>query len=273
MFKYSKFDGVLVALSLAHIACWVVPVVWFNELSIASLLILALANILLMCTNYQCVAHNFIHNPFFKARLGNLLFSVINTLALGMPQSFYKAHHINHHVFNNDGWVGDQPPKDRSSLYLYGSDSGEESALRYTLLSYFRLSVTELFKDAYQRVGALVMIEISILVFAVTLTLIYQPLAFVLFVIPVHYLGTSMASLENYAEHHGCDPANSMSNSVSSYSRLYNLLWFNNGYHQEHHCMPDIHWFRLPETRSKMLDERERKVIRGSHFFSVFKES
>ncbi|WP_025804390.1 fatty acid desaturase family protein [Pseudomonas chlororaphis] len=273
MFKHSRLDGVLVALSLAHVACWVVPIVWFNELSVPALLSLALANVVLMCTNYQCIAHNFIHNAFFKARSGNAVFSVINTLALGMPQSFYKSHHINHHVYNNDDWIGDQPPKDRSSLYLYSRDSGEESLLHYTLLSYFRLSLTELFKDAYQRVGGLVIVEISALLCAVALIAIYQPLAFVLFVLPVHYVGTSMASLENYAEHHGCDPANDMSNSVSSYSRLYNLLWFNNGYHQEHHCLPDIHWTRLPENRNMMLDERERKVISGSHFFSVFKES
>ncbi|NWB99520.1 fatty acid desaturase [Pseudomonas gingeri] len=272
MFKHSGLDGMLVILSLAHIACWVVPVVWFDDLSVFSLLILALVNVVLMCTNYQCIAHNFIHNAFFKSRSGNSVFSVVNTLALGMPQSFYKSHHINHHVFNNDDWVGNQPPKDKSSLYLYGSYAQEESLLRYTLLSYFRLSIAELFKDAYQRVGGLVIVEVSALVCAVMLIVVYQPFAFVLFVLPVHYVGTSMASLENYAEHHGCDPANDMSNSVSSYSQLYNLLWFNNGYHQEHHCMPDIHWARLPEVRKKMLDERERKVINGSHFFSVFKE-
>jgi hypothetical protein len=28
---------------------------------------------------------------------------------------------------------------------------------------------------------------------------------------------------------------------------LYNLLFFNDGYHTEHHAHPDVHWTRLPE--------------------------
>jgi fatty acid desaturase len=51
---------------------------------------------LLICTNYQCVAHNVIHNPFFVNNRLNTLFSQLNSPLLGMPQSMYTVHHLNH---------------------------------------------------------------------------------------------------------------------------------------------------------------------------------
>jgi hypothetical protein len=36
---------------------------------------------------------------------------------------------------------------------------------------------------------------------------------------------------------------------VSHYGALYNLLFFNDGYHAEHHARPGTHWRRLPAIR------------------------
>ncbi|MCC4106270.1 fatty acid desaturase family protein [Serratia ureilytica] len=270
MFKHSIRDGILVVLCALHIVFWIVPVIYYNQLSIISLLLFAVVNIALMCTNYQCIAHNFIHNPFFKSTLLNNAFSIANSIALGMPQSFYKVHHINHHTYNNDDWCNGVPPGDKSSLFYYGRNGGQEGMLRYTALSYFRLSLIQLFKDGYQRTGRLVLFEVlAVLVFMAVLGCI-NSWAFLVFVIPVHYLGTSMASLENYAEHHECEPDNALSNSVSCYSSWYNFLWFNNGYHQEHHCEPGLHWTRLPKARERMLSSQQRKVVKGCHLISLF---
>ncbi len=43
--------------------------------------------VFLNCTNYQCVAHNFLHNPFFRSGWLNNGFSVINGVPLGRAQS------------------------------------------------------------------------------------------------------------------------------------------------------------------------------------------
>lgn len=37
---------------------------------------------------------------------------------------------------------------------------------------------------------------------------------------------------------------------VSHYGRLYNLLFFNDGYHVEHHALPGVHWRDLPRERA-----------------------
>ena len=45
-------------------------------------------------------------------------------------------------------------------------------------------------------------------------------------------------------EHRGGETAG-----VSCYGTGYNWLWFNDGYHVEHHQGPGTHWTRLPAVR------------------------
>jgi fatty acid desaturase len=44
------------------------------------------------------VAHNFIHNPFFRSRRANAAFSVVLTLLLGVPQALWRARHLSRRV-------------------------------------------------------------------------------------------------------------------------------------------------------------------------------
>ena len=61
--------------------------------------------------------------------------------------------------------------------------------------------------------------------------------------------------------------------SVSCYSRLYNFVWFNNGYHQEHHFRPQVHWTELPTLHPQMLPESERRVVRGWHVAGLWEST
>jgi fatty acid desaturase len=71
------------------------------------------------------------------------------------------------------------------------------------------------------------------------------------FFLPTFYLGWCLAHLENYYEHFGASSETRSANSVSYYGRLYNLLFCNEGYHQEHHLRPQWHWTRRPELRAE----------------------
>jgi fatty acid desaturase len=56
----------------------------------------------------------------------------------------------------------------------------------------------------------------------------------------------------NYYEHHrATDPDNRLADSVSYYGRWYNLMMFNEGYHQEHHLKPHLHWTRRPQVHGE----------------------
>ncbi|MEO8481374.1 MAG: fatty acid desaturase [Acidobacteriota bacterium] len=51
-------------------------------------------------------------------------------------------------------------------------------------------------------------------------------------------LGLSLCFLQGHYEH--------VRGTTSHYGRLYNLLFFNDGYHVEHHTRPTTHWTHLP---------------------------
>jgi Fatty acid desaturase len=48
--------------------------------------------------NSNTIAHNFIHNPFFRSRRLNALFSSYLTLLLGVPQTIWRERHLAHHA-------------------------------------------------------------------------------------------------------------------------------------------------------------------------------
>jgi hypothetical protein len=48
--------------------------------------------------NSNTVAHNFIHRPFFKSAVPNLMFSAYLSLLLGIPQSLWRERHLAHHL-------------------------------------------------------------------------------------------------------------------------------------------------------------------------------
>lgn len=64
-------------------------------------------------------------------------------------------------------------------------------------------------------------------------------------------------------------PGDRRTDSVSSYGWFYNLIWFNNGYHQEHHYRPQTHWTRVKALRANMLPDEQRRVVRGAHWFNL----
>ncbi|MBP9707778.1 MAG: fatty acid desaturase [Oligoflexales bacterium] len=84
----------------------------------------------------------------------------------------------------------------------------------------------------------------------------------VFFLIPFRYFLTEfIQSCTEVASHQGCDLASRKSNSASCYSKIYNILTFNAGYHLEHHYIASEHWSKLPEVRNKMPDEKHRRII------------
>jgi hypothetical protein len=63
MYKHHRLDAILSLISLLQISLLILPFV--VDVSTSQLILLILINLFLIGTNYQCVAHNFIHNPFF----------------------------------------------------------------------------------------------------------------------------------------------------------------------------------------------------------------
>ena len=97
----------------------------------------------------------------------------------------------------------------------------------------------------------------------------------VFFYLPSYYLGWVLSYAEGYLEHFGAQPGNPYANSVSSYNWLYNLLWFNNGYHQEHHWDPKTHWTLMPSLHERLqaqLAANHARTLQGPHMTALLED-
>ncbi len=271
LFAHSTKDIYLIILALFEVALLVYSSVSYGHLPSSMTLGCGAVLVFLICTNFQCTAHNFLHNPFFISNRLNHVFSIINTLGIGVPQSLYRVHHLHHHKYNNDA----KDPvtgttKDRTSTYRYARKPGqEEHIISYAFLGFFRSSFSFMLQEANKRgLIGLVVVETCALGFFVVLLFVLNWKGVLYFFLPVWYLGQCAAQAENYLEHHGAIPGNRLTDSVSCYNTFYNAIWFNNGYHQEHHYRPQVHWTMIPAVQSLMHPASERRIVCGTHWFN-----
>jgi fatty acid desaturase len=91
--------------------------------------------------------------------------------------------------------------------------------------------------------------------------------------VPAFFLALALVNVQNYYEHYGAVPEDRYANSVSYYGSIYNLLTFNDGYHQEHHLRPLTHWTQMPRVyreNGHRLDQVERIISPVPAILGVF---
>ena len=230
------------------------------------------------CWNLQCISHNFIHNPYFSNAWLNRAYSVLETFALGVPHVFYHHYHMNHHWGDNDAKGPDGTTKDWSSIYRYGKDGQPESFWRYCIVSFFRVEVMPLIRVVVRHGRREIIqsvVECLVLAAFWIAMIVVNWRYFVYFYLPSYYLGWVLSYAEGYLEHYGCQPGNYFANSVSSYNLLYNFFWFNNGYHQEHHWDPKVHWTRMKVLHNQIepqLRLNNTRILRGPHLTAMIED-
>jgi fatty acid desaturase len=278
LFRYSVWDALVVLAGAGIVTLIFWTFVNFNHLPGWVLALSFVAVTWSYCWNLQCIAHNFIHNPFFRNAWLNRAFSVLNTLALGVPQILYHHYHLNHHWGDNDAKGPDGTTRDWSSIYRYGKGNEPEAFWKYCLVSFFRVDVGPVVRVVIRHGRAQV---IQMIVESVVLAAFWAVMALVnwrfllFFYLPSYYLGWVLSYAEGYLEHYRAQPGNPYANSVSSYNRLYNFLWFNNGYHQEHHWDPKTHWTRMKELHEQIkihLIANNTRVLRGPHITGLLED-
>jgi hypothetical protein len=184
VWQHSRRDALLVSAALAQgvlmLAAPPMPVVALN-----------------LWWGANTVSHNFIHLPFFRSRWANAGFSSLLTLVLGVPQSLWRARHLDHH--------GDTARPGRPT-----------APLAWTRAMY---------------VEGTLLCGLWVAMAAVA------PRYFWTTYLPGIALGLCLCLLHGHFEH--------ARGTTSHYGRLYNVLFFNDGYHVEHHERPGVHWSRL----------------------------
>ena len=239
--------------------------------------------------NIIVVSHLFTHTHWFNSPLLNSLVSTFNSVNIGQSVQAYQLTHVrNHHRYNNDRQGPDGKTKDASSTFRDGTGDEHVGALRYavfgaveSLLSIGRalLGVTRVWrvgeheqellslasKTPAKRARELRQIQLDRMAqfIAIAMFLGISWMWFLLCYLPAFFVSLVLVNIQNYYEHYGALPESTYANSVSYYGRVYNLLTFNDGYHQEHHLRPLTHWTQMPKVREECgvkLDKVERIV-------------
>lgn len=260
---------------MAHFAYVLLLFVAFRHLRWWAMLPLGLIYSVSISWNINGISHNFLHNPFFRSPLLNRCFSFLESLTLGFSQVFYEQVHRDHHTGNADLPDDHGHTVDPLSIYKHGHDGRPENVWTYVFCSYFRDDPKAIFRAILRRSPreawwGVVEIAAFAALFAALFVLNWR---FMLFFLPFYYLSHCLSYLNGYYFHYGGNPFLPIAWGASSYDRLYNWLWFNNGYHAEHHYRPRVHWTKMKAPRDQINVEQHAAgvcVIKPPHALGVF---
>jgi fatty acid desaturase len=152
--------------------------------------------------------------------------------------------------------VKDGTTLDPSSTYRYGKNGRHEHLVPYAMAGVFRGS--NFAWDEVKKRGQMAQLYAEIAgMSALGLALLALDWRFFAFAyLPSVYLSWIMTHVENYYDHYrAADPANRFADSVSYYGKLFNRLYFNEGYHLEHHIAPSVHWTKRGELVARYSEE------------------
>ncbi|MBV9657008.1 MAG: fatty acid desaturase [Verrucomicrobia bacterium] len=273
LFAYTRWDAVPVLAGFAHLAFFLSLFFLFPHLPLWAMLILGLIYAVAINANINGISHNFIHSPYFRAPLLNRLFSVVESLACCFSQTYYDVVHTQHHKGNSDkkdAETGDTV--DWISIYRHGHDDEAENVWSYVFLSFFRDNPVAIKRELAKRGEAEVRWGNLELACFITLlaTLAFLNWRFIVFFLPFMYLGHCFSYLNGYYRHFGGNPDEPIAWGVSTYGKIYNALFFNNGYHAEHHFRPSVHWTKMSALQAKIADAQRAagtRVIAPPHMF------
>ncbi len=112
------------------------------------------------------------------------------------------------------------------------------------------------------RVNQQMVLEIGVILMLWSALLALAPRFFLTAYLPGYAAGLLLCSLHGYYEH--------VRGTISHYGALYNALFFNDGYHAEHHARPGTHWTRLREqVRPGAETSRWPAVLRWLEILSL----
>lgn len=277
VFRYTRYDAAPALCAAGHLSLVLGSWLAFPILPAWALILMFGALVICYCWNVQSISHNFIHNPFFTNDWLNRAFSVVESVAIGIPQTIYYHYHMNHHWGDNDAKGPDGTTRDWGSTYRHGTGNQPEEFWSYCLIGFFRFELGPCFRMILRHGPrhVLLLLAESVVLGAVWLAMLLGNWRYFLyFYLPSYYLGWVLIYAHTYFLHYGARPGDYYANSVSSYHIPYNWVFFNNGFHQEHHWDPKAHWTKMPQVREEIRPQmiaHQTHILRGPHI-TIFLE-
>lgn len=271
IFAYTRWDIVPTLAAFFHLAYFLAMFFLYPHTPLWIMLIMGFIYALMVNANINGVSHNFIHNPFFRSALLNHLFGIVESVACCFSQTHYDVVHMQHHKGNSDRPDETGETIDWISIYKHGHDGEAENPWSYVFLSFFRDNPAAISRELKKRGKEEVTWgNLELASFAVVLFIMFcfNWRYIICFFLPFFYLGHCFSYLNGYFRHFGGNPDKPIAWGVSSYGKIYNWLFFYNGYHAEHHFRPKTHWTKM-EAFQKQISELQKaegvRVINHAH--------
>ncbi len=265
LFAHTRWDAIPMLAGLFHLAYFLGLFFLYARAPLWVMLILGFVYSLMVNANINGIGHNFIHNPFFRSELLNRLFGITQSIACCFSQTYYDAVHMRHHKGNADRPDENGETIDWISIYKHGHDGEPESPWSYVFLSFFRDDIGAIRRELRKRgKKELIWGNIELAAFATTLFVmfLFNWRYVIFYFLPFFYLGHCFSYLNGYYRHYGANPDKPIAWGVSSYGKIYNWLFFYNGYHAEHHFRPKVHWTKMEAFRHQITDLQKQEAVR-----------
>lgn len=258
IFAYTYWDIIPVIAGILHFIYLIFMLNSFHYHSFLINLMLGIIYAFSISWNINGISHNFIHNAYFKSFSLNRIFSLMESITMGFSQTMYEYVHRQHHMGNNDKLNLQGTTTDWVSFYRHGKNGEPESAIKYMFLSFFRDDPQEIYKlickhSVWLANYALFELANVILLIGGMLIIDWQLVIYFLFFM---YMGHSLTAMNGYYEHFGANTDKPITWGVSCYNKFYNFIWFNNGYHAEHHYRPKHHWIKMADLHEQIKTQQ-----------------
>jgi len=201
-----------------------------------SLLFMLVASVLLSFS-----IHIYFHECVHARKNYPIAVNIIHSLLLGLPFDGYRVHHFNHHTHENG-------LKDFSTTWFMQ----DGKRVGYSACSYYfgwirQLNAAMREPEPFdQSLGDVATIKARIPVQKVAILFFFIILAFagfkyfILYFLLI-YFGWAFSALHNYGQHPPIEKE-----PICTYAdQRYNVFFFNNGLHWEHHDKPWLSWDEL----------------------------
>lgn len=202
-----------------------------------SILLILLAGLFLNFSLHITV-HHFVHFRF-QFTLINVTIELLYSITLGLPYTFYKMQHFNHHRYNNQ--LGDF-----TSTWTESNGKLVPKNLLKYILFWWIPTQTNIFKRAEEdgdlKPGDKMKMGVQLIfILCIYLGLYFiNPLYTILYLV-MFYTGWSLVALTNFGQHLPI----AYGESYSYLNAFYNVIFFNNGLHHEHHKKPNLNYNEL----------------------------
>jgi fatty acid desaturase len=172
---------------------------------------------------------------------------------------------MQHHKGNADRPDEKGETIDWISIYKHGHEGEAENPWGYVFLSFFRDNPAAIRKELRKRGTAELMWgNIELATFAVVLFVMFllNWRYIIFYFLPFFYLGHCFSYLNGYFRHYGANPDKPIAWGVSSYGKIYNWIFFYNGYHAEHHFRPKVHWTKMESFQRNIAELQKQEGVR-----------